>query len=43
LRQGRHRPLTLVQAAELGRYGITVSTLLAPAVATGMTEKVFAT
>ena len=33
--------LTLVQAAELGRYGITANAL-APAARTGMTEKVFA-
>ncbi|MDD0977039.1 SDR family oxidoreductase [Pseudomonas fontis] len=33
--------LTLVQAAELGRYGITVNAL-APAARTGMTEDVFA-
>ncbi|MGH8382840.1 SDR family oxidoreductase [Pseudomonas sp.] len=33
--------LTLVQAAELGRYGITVNAL-APAARTGMTEEVFA-
>jgi len=33
--------LTLVQAAELGRYGITVNAL-APAARTGMTEGVFA-
>ncbi len=33
--------LTLVQAAELGRYGVTVNAL-APAARTGMTEKVFA-
>ena len=33
--------LTLVQAAELGRYGITVNAL-APAARTGMTEQVFA-
>jgi NAD(P)-dependent dehydrogenase (short-subunit alcohol dehydrogenase family) len=33
--------LTLVQAAELARYGIT-SNALAPAARTGMTEKVFA-
>lgn len=33
--------LTLVQAAELARYGITVNAL-APAARTGMTEKVFA-
>ncbi len=32
--------LTLVQAAELGRYGITANAL-APAARTGMTEKVF--
>ena len=32
--------LTLVQAAELGRYGITVNAL-APAARTGMTEQVF--
>lgn len=32
--------LTLVQAVELGRYGITVNAL-APAARTGMTEKVF--
>ncbi|QYY33118.1 MULTISPECIES: SDR family oxidoreductase [Cupriavidus] len=33
--------LTLVQAAELGRYGITANAL-APAARTGMTEQVFA-
>lgn len=33
--------LTLVQAAELGRYGITANAL-APAARTGMTEEVFA-
>jgi NAD(P)-dependent dehydrogenase (short-subunit alcohol dehydrogenase family) len=33
--------LTLVQAAELARYGITANAL-APAARTGMTEKVFA-
>ena len=33
--------LTLVQAAELGRYGITANAV-APAARTGMTEKVFA-
>lgn len=33
--------LTLVQAAELARYGVTVNAL-APAARTGMTEKVFA-
>ncbi|WLD65502.1 SDR family oxidoreductase [Pseudomonas sp. OVF7] len=33
--------LTLVQAAELGRYGVTVNAL-APAARTGMTEQVFA-
>ncbi|WP_428311518.1 SDR family oxidoreductase [Hydrocarboniphaga sp.] len=33
--------LTLVQAAELGRYGVTANAL-APAARTGMTEKVFA-
>ena len=33
--------LTLVQSAELGRYGITANAL-APAARTGMTEKVFA-
>ncbi len=33
--------LTLVQAAELGRYGITANAL-APAARTGMTERVFA-
>jgi NAD(P)-dependent dehydrogenase (short-subunit alcohol dehydrogenase family) len=33
--------LTIVQAAELGRYGVTANAL-APAARTGMTEKVFA-
>ena len=39
--QGRHRRLTLVQAAELARYGVTVNAI-APAARTRMTEGVFA-